>query len=114
LAIARAAEAAAFIAGDKREAAHRWLEGLFRSVDRLQRFPRSGRVLPEIGSPEYREIPYRSSHRSERSINFSSRIGTAVSPSTRGVAEEIAAAELEAVVAAAPRGRLIDERFDCG
>jgi toxin ParE1/3/4 len=60
LAIARAAEAAAFIAGDKREAAHRWLEGLFRSVDRLQRFPRSGRVLPEIGSPEYREIPYRS------------------------------------------------------
>jgi hypothetical protein len=58
--------------------------------------------------------PSRASHRSERSINFSSRIGTAVSPSTRGVAEEIAAAELDAVVAAAPRGRLIDERFDCG
>lgn len=60
LAIARAAEAAAFIAGDKPEAARRWLEGLLECVDRLQQFPHSGRVLPEIGSPEYREIPYRS------------------------------------------------------
>ena len=60
VAIARAVEAAAFIADDKPEAARRWLEGLFRCVDRLQQFPHSGRVLPEIGSSEYREISYRS------------------------------------------------------
>jgi plasmid stabilization system protein ParE len=52
LAIQRAAEAAA----------RRWLEGLFKTVDRLERFPHSGRVLPEIGLPEYREVLY-GSHR---------------------------------------------------
>ncbi len=49
LAIERAAEAAA---------AQRWLEGLFKTVDRLQRFPYSGRVLPEIGLADYREMLY--------------------------------------------------------
>jgi len=60
LAIQRAEEAAEFIARDKPEAARKWLEGLFRSVDRLQNFPESGHVLPEVGLPEYREIAYRS------------------------------------------------------
>ena len=63
LAIERAYEAATYIAQDKPEAALSWLERLFESTDRLERFPQSGRMVPEIGSPEYREIVYRRSHR---------------------------------------------------
>ena len=63
LAIERAYEAAKYIARDKPEAARSWLEGVFDAVDRLEAFPQSGRMVPEIGSPEYREIVYRRSHR---------------------------------------------------
>jgi len=63
LAIERAYEAANYIARDKPEAARSWLEGVFEAVDRLEAFPQSGRMVPEIGSPEYREIVYRKSHR---------------------------------------------------
>ena len=63
LAVERAKEAAEFIARDKPEAARSWLEGVFDAVDRLEAFPHSGRMVPEIGSPEYREIVYRRSHR---------------------------------------------------
>ncbi len=63
LAIERAYDAAAFIAGDKPEAALRWLEGLFEVTDRLERFPESGRVVPEIGLPEFREVVYRKAYR---------------------------------------------------
>ena len=63
LAIERAHEAATYIARDKPEAARSWLEGVFEVVDRLEAFPQSGRMVPEIGLPEYREIVYRKSHR---------------------------------------------------
>lgn len=63
LAIERAYEAAAYIAQDKPEAALKWLDGLFKVTDRLGRFPRSGRMVPEIASEEFREVVYRSSHR---------------------------------------------------
>jgi toxin ParE1/3/4 len=63
LAIERANDAAAYIARDKPEAARAWLAGVFEAVDRLEAFPRSGRMVPEIASPEYREIVYRHSHR---------------------------------------------------
>jgi plasmid stabilization system protein ParE len=63
LAIERAYEAAKYIARDKPEAARAWLEGVFEAVDRLEAFPRSGRMVPEIGLPEYREIVYRKSYR---------------------------------------------------
>ncbi|MGH9422836.1 MAG: type II toxin-antitoxin system RelE/ParE family toxin [Thermoanaerobaculia bacterium] len=63
LAIERAHEAATYIARDKPEAARSWLEGLFEAVDRLEQLPRSGRMIPEIGLPEYREIVYRHSYR---------------------------------------------------
>jgi len=63
LAIKRAYEAAAYIAGDKPDAALRWLDGLFSVTDRLEAFPESGRVVPEIGLPEYREVVYRHSYR---------------------------------------------------
>ena len=62
-AVERAGEAAAYIARDKPEAARSWLEGMFEAVDQLEAFPQSGRIVPEIGLPEYREIVYRKSHR---------------------------------------------------
>ena len=60
LAIERAYEAARYIAEDKPEAALRWLDNLFKVTDRLEHFPKSGRVVPEIGSDEFREVIYRS------------------------------------------------------
>ncbi|HUP59746.1 MAG TPA: type II toxin-antitoxin system RelE/ParE family toxin [Thermoanaerobaculia bacterium] len=63
LAIERAYEEARYIAADKPDAALNWLEHLFESTDRLEKFPDSGRVVPEIGLPEYREIVYAKSHR---------------------------------------------------
>lgn len=63
LAIERAHEAAAYIAGDKPRAALRWLEGLFEVIDRLEAFPESGRIVPEIGLPEFREVVYRRTYR---------------------------------------------------
>ena len=63
LAIQRAYEAAAYIAGDKPVAALNWLDGLFAKTDRLEQFPESGRIVPEIGLPEYREIVYRRAYR---------------------------------------------------
>jgi plasmid stabilization system protein ParE len=60
LAIERAYEEAQFIAEDKPEAAVRWLEKLFESTDRLEMFPKSGSMVPEIALPDYRQIVYRS------------------------------------------------------
>lgn len=62
LAIERAYEAANYIAQDKPEAALKWLDGLFKVTDRLERFPNSGRIVPEISSEEFREVIYRSHH----------------------------------------------------
>ena len=62
LAEQRAREAVDYIAKDRPEAAARWLEALLERVGTLARFARRGRVVPEIGSPAYREIlhaPYR-------------------------------------------------------
>jgi plasmid stabilization system protein ParE len=62
VAIERAYEEARFIAEDKPEAALRWLEGLFASTDRLEMFPNSGRVVPEIALSQFRQLIY-GSHR---------------------------------------------------
>ena len=58
LAIERASEAAAFIAQGDLEAAELWTKGLFHAVKRLESFPESGRMIPEIERPEFREIQY--------------------------------------------------------
>jgi plasmid stabilization system protein ParE len=36
---------------------------LYDAAKRLNLFPQSGRVVPEVGRQEYREIIYRRSHR---------------------------------------------------
>jgi plasmid stabilization system protein ParE len=60
LAVDRAYEEARFIARDKPDAALHWLDGLFESTDRLETFPESGLIVPEIASPDYRQIIYQS------------------------------------------------------
>ena len=57
-----ATRALAWIAHDRLGAALAWFANLRRRVAELARFPRRGRVLPELGQDEYRELilqPYR-------------------------------------------------------
>jgi plasmid stabilization system protein ParE len=62
LAIERVLEIAAWIATDRPEVAERVVDGIFEAVERLAKFPRSGRQVPEFERPEIRELihrPYR-------------------------------------------------------
>lgn len=58
-AVRRASEAAVFIAKDNPAAAERWVRALFGAVQDLSRLPQRGRVVPEVGRPEIREIIFR-------------------------------------------------------
>lgn len=49
-------EVLASIAADDVAAAQRWLKELLERVDALRRFPDSGRVVPELGREEIREL----------------------------------------------------------
>ena len=55
LAVERAIEAARYIAADDTPAAQSWVEGLFVRVERLSRFPESGRLVPELRRVDVRE-----------------------------------------------------------
>jgi toxin ParE1/3/4 len=59
LAITKVRKETQYIARDRPGAAASWAEGIFESVTRLTEFPESGRVLPELGRPDVREITYR-------------------------------------------------------
>ena len=59
LAIARVRQETRYIARDRPGAAAKWAEGIFKSVGHLVDFPQSGRVLPELGRSDVREITYR-------------------------------------------------------
>ena len=58
LAIDRASEIAEYIALDKPAAAHNWINTLFSKVGQLMLSPKSGRVVPEIGDEQFREMIY--------------------------------------------------------
>jgi plasmid stabilization system protein ParE len=45
-----------YIAEDDPAAARRWSESLFHRVEKLQTFPEMGRVVPEVGKREVREV----------------------------------------------------------
>lgn len=60
LAIAKVHKETQYIARDRPGVAANWAEGIFESVARLADLPESGRVLPELGRPDVREITYRS------------------------------------------------------
>jgi len=51
----RAREIAEDIRQDDPSAAEAWLQELFRILERVVRFPDSGRIVPEVGKPELRE-----------------------------------------------------------
>jgi len=58
LAIERALEAKAYIAADNPRVADKWALGLVNAVSKLKRHPTLGRVVPEVGLDEYRQIVY--------------------------------------------------------
>jgi addiction module RelE/StbE family toxin len=56
LALDRVSDIARYIAKDNPDAAERWVNELFDSVERLVDFPESGRVVPEVGVRRIREV----------------------------------------------------------
>lgn len=56
LAIQRVTEIARFIALDKPGAARHWADSIFDAAGRLEVHPESGRIVPELGRPEIREV----------------------------------------------------------
>ncbi len=56
LAIDRVAEIAQYIAQDSPNSAQKWVESTFQVVERLEKFPKSGRLVPEIKQDDFREI----------------------------------------------------------
>ena len=58
LAIDRASEIAEYIALDKPSAADKWITTLFSKVEQLVSSPKIGRVVPEIGDEQFRELIY--------------------------------------------------------
>ena len=58
VALDRAEEAARHTAGDRPAAAAKWIDGLFDAVAKLSTFPHKGRMVPEVGRVEIREVLY--------------------------------------------------------
>lgn len=56
LALERVSEIAEFIARNRPNAAAEWVETIFASVERLERFPESGRSVPESHRSDLREV----------------------------------------------------------
>ena len=57
---AQVTEYGEYIAIDNRDAAGKWVAGILAEVERLKDFPDRGRVVPEAGRPDIREIFYQS------------------------------------------------------
>lgn len=61
------------IAADKRRVALKWALSIDKKVSRLRRFPKSGRIVPEVGREDIREIivgAYRVIYKIGRSIGI--------------------------------------------
>ena len=58
LALDRVAEIAGYIARDKPSAAEKWVKTVFAKVEQLEISPELGRVVPEIGNVQFRELLY--------------------------------------------------------
>jgi toxin ParE1/3/4 len=58
LALERVSEIGEYIARDKPIAARNWIENVFAKVEQLKDSPEIGRVVPEIGKIEFRELLY--------------------------------------------------------
>lgn len=60
---------AEYIARDSADRAALFIVRLFEATDRLQEFPLSGRIIPEIGNPSCREVIYGSYRIMYRLVN---------------------------------------------
>jgi addiction module RelE/StbE family toxin len=58
LAVDRASEIAEYIAQDNPSAAENWVNAVFTNVEQLNKFPESGRIVPEINNYFFRELIY--------------------------------------------------------
>jgi toxin ParE1/3/4 len=58
LALERATEIVDYIAQDKPSAAINWINTVFSKVESLSLSPEMGRVVPEIGNIQFRELIY--------------------------------------------------------
>ena len=56
LSIDRVTEIALFIAKDKIGAADKWIDSIFSAVEKLSKFPQSGRIVPEFKKEDIREL----------------------------------------------------------
>jgi len=56
LAQQRVKKIAEYIAEDNLGAAQKWIHSIYDSVKRLEDFPESGRIVPEFGKRQIREI----------------------------------------------------------
>ena len=56
LAIERVTESALYIAEDKPMASDKWVVSIFKTVEKLATFPKSGRIVPEFSRDEIREL----------------------------------------------------------
>jgi len=56
LAVERISEISDYIAEDNPNASIKWLESVFEVIKQLKDYPESGRVVPELGKPHFREI----------------------------------------------------------
>lgn len=45
-----------YVAGENAPAARAWAKQILSSIEKLERFPQLGRLIPEIGKSRYREI----------------------------------------------------------
>lgn len=67
-------EIADYIALDKFSAAQRLIQQIFSSVERLEQFPESGRIPPELEHSRYREIIVGPCHIFYRSDNEQNKV----------------------------------------
>lgn len=58
LALGKISEIAQYIARDKPLAAEKWVRAIFSKVEELETSPEIGRIVPEIGSIQFRELIY--------------------------------------------------------
>ncbi|MFP4548938.1 MAG: type II toxin-antitoxin system RelE/ParE family toxin [Fidelibacterota bacterium] len=58
LSVERITEIAQYIANDNPKAANNWIEQIFSSVEQLETFPKSGKIVTDLNNDAVRELIY--------------------------------------------------------
>ena len=56
LSVERMTEISEYIAEDNLDASIKWVESIFKLIDRLEQYPEIGRIVPELDKPNIREL----------------------------------------------------------